>query len=300
MTETGHSAGLILPRHAHACANLTFAIGGPREWFNNYAELRTFARRSRAARSLIRTITERRGVCLAGGDERPAPGDIPTPTFSTGRGSRSRDDLTGHFLHIHQECNSDRCATSLVVEGLILEIRPAGRERPARRVLSPPWLRRIRDLIHDCPNSSNPVPTGAEVDQATRVICSMFRRFYGCSVGQYVRLRPQAGGRNDLHGQSVGPSSCTCGFYVSHFTHAFRRLFKMTPGSNGGNKARRFPLPIGSVARNLHHPLGVSSDTKRNPFFQDVGPASAILESTAEPGCRERFNDRIEELRNVF
>jgi AraC family transcriptional regulator len=60
----------------------------------------------------------------------------------------------------------------------------------------------------------------------------MFRKFYRCSVGEYVRrLRLELAARElACTEKPLAQVAAECGFYdQSHFTHAFKRRFRMTP-----------------------------------------------------------------------
>jgi AraC family transcriptional regulator len=87
---------------------------------------------------------------------------------------------------LYREFRLDDCAVPLVVEGLVLEI--LGEARRAASAGVPVWLRRARDVLHD--RYAQPPDLSALADEVgvhPLHLARVFRRKYGCSVGEYVR-----------------------------------------------------------------------------------------------------------------
>jgi AraC family transcriptional regulator len=134
---------------------------------------------------------------------------------------RSPDDLSG-----------------LACEGMVLEALAAF----ARRSLgtggarhAPVWLRTARDFLRE--NASAPLPLARVAQVAGRHevhLAREFRRFFGTSIGQYLRrLRCERAAA--LLAQPRGTRTLTevalcCGFSShAHLCHEFRRAFGVTP-----------------------------------------------------------------------
>jgi AraC family transcriptional regulator len=240
LTETEHPPHFVLPRHDHACANLNFVLrGGVLETFakqtadcgslsvtvkppgeahaNRYGPVRT--------RCLILETTSSRLEML-----RPFTSFLDRPAF------HQNSHLASLFLRIHKEFHaSDPCAP-LVVEGLILELLGMlGREEAAAETssASPTWLNRVRERIHDQPHEVWTLSAlAAAVGLHANYLARMFRKFYRCSVGEYARRLRLEHAARELAGteKSLAQVAVESGFYdQSHFTHAFKRRFHMTP-----------------------------------------------------------------------
>ena len=130
---------------------------------------------------------------------------------------------------------NDRFST-IAREGLLLEMVVAlGRNgAPARAGAQPPsWLRAARDFLRD---SMAGGPSMKELGQAVGRheihVAREFRRFYGESVGSYVRrLRAEhAAHLLSQPGPSIAAIALDCGFSShSHLCREFKARFGVTP-----------------------------------------------------------------------
>lgn len=148
------------------------------------------------------------------------------------------DVLARLALRLQREFRENDAAAPLAIEGLILEIfaevcrqQDTDAIRPVRR---PRWLDQVIDLLHARFTES---PSLEEVAGAVGVhpthLARMFRRHYGCSVGDYVRkLRIEQARRDLLSPETpLVDIAVTAGYSdQSHFTVAFKRHTGMTPG----------------------------------------------------------------------
>jgi AraC family transcriptional regulator len=239
LTETEHAPHFVLRRHVHACANLDFVLAGfVRETLDSQTadcgplsivvkppgEAHANRYGPAGARCLVLEITSSRFEML-----RPFTGFLDRSAFHQNR------SLAGQFLRIYKEFHtSDHCGP-LVVEGLILELLGLlGRDVPGTRTLAPPiWLNRVRERIHDQPHEPWTLSILATaVGLQPNYFARMFRMFYRCSVGEYVRrLRLELAARELSDAEKpMAQVAAESGFYdQSHFTHAFKRRFHMTP-----------------------------------------------------------------------
>jgi AraC family transcriptional regulator len=155
---------------------------------------------------------------------------------------RPDDFATGaplSFMHrLVRECHEQDSATSLAVEGLVLELLAACERSVPRAVTvggSRRWLGRVEALLHD---RFREALTLDEIASDSHVsadhLAREFRKHFGCTVGEYVRqLRLDfactqlASGRH-----SLAAIAEAAGFAdQSHFTRVFRRRMGLTPGA---------------------------------------------------------------------
>jgi AraC family transcriptional regulator len=154
--------------------------------------------------------------------------------------------------------------SAIVIEGLALEIlgeisRLSIEPLPRR---PPRWLVEAREMIHDlaCQRLSL-----SQVAQTAGVhpiyLAREFRRFTGCSVGEYIRARriEIACCRIIESKESLAEIAIACGFYdQSHFSKAFRLIMNTTPAQY---RARCEPLVRdGKMVKDEFDPLPAGFD----------------------------------------
>lgn len=142
-------------------------------------------------------------------------------------------ELLAHKLY--REFNHEDCASSLIIEGLMMEM--LGETTRSRAVQtapgSPRWLHRAKELLHArfADNLSL-----AEVAQNVGVhpvhLAQTFRKTYQCTVGEYVRKLRIEYACQELT-NSVKPIvdiALAAGFCdQSHFTRTFKRVVGTAP-----------------------------------------------------------------------
>ncbi|MFN2456165.1 MAG: helix-turn-helix domain-containing protein [Pyrinomonadaceae bacterium] len=123
----------------------------------------------------------------------------------------------------------------LVIEGTALEIiaeisRSDSREK---RFKHPVWVKKAEELLHARYAENLNFTSIAETLNVHPVYFSRaFRKFYGCSVGEYVRrLRVESASRQlTSSDDSLVTIALNCGFSdQSHFTKTFKNATGMTP-----------------------------------------------------------------------
>ena len=126
--------------------------------------------------------------------------------------------------------------SALAIEGLTWELLHAAlgrREFPAERA-RPRWLRDVGDRI-DGSLADPPTLGGLAREAGVHPVhfAVVFRRFHGCSLGEYARRRRLDAARSRVGDPDVPLSQIALelGFAdQSHFTRTFKRFTGMTPG----------------------------------------------------------------------
>ena len=146
---------------------------------------------------------------------------------------------------LYRELYATDAASSLVVEGLLLEIvAEVARYIPGGARSKPPsWLGQARELVSTNFSESLSVNAVAEVVGVHPVHLSReFRRYYHQSIGEYVRrlriefaCREMAGSETPLLEIAVAAGFADHG----HFTRTFKRLTGLTPSQYRGTFVSR-------------------------------------------------------------
>jgi AraC family transcriptional regulator len=251
LTETVHNSGMELPRHEHASANVNFVLRGT---FGERVQGREFncmtgsllVKPSGAVHSNRYGRTPAHCLVVELGEE---------PTDSGG----GLDDIwysedeavAGIGWRLYREMLEPDSATPLEVEGLLAELRGrVGRGAALERTLEkrwasrPGWLGRLRGRL-DCPGDSPDVGELAR-DAAVhpRHLMRAFRRYQGCSVGEYLRRARIRRARRLLTETSLALAAVAAdaGFYdQSRFAKLFRRATGLTPNDYRRLVNRREP-----------------------------------------------------------
>lgn len=244
LTETHHDPGLTLPPHEHEYANFNLTVRGScRETMAGGTEDCGPASLSvkppgaahanrygpAGARCLIVEVTPARLRAL-GSHARL----FDAPFYERG------GPLVALATRMYAELRRGEPASELLLEGLALEfLGEMGRGRVRSSAPRPPaWLGEARDRIHASfaePLGLSGLAASAGVD-ATH-LARAFRRWFGCSVGEYVRrLRLEhAAGRLAASDEPLAEVAAACGFYdQSHLTNLFRRHTGFTPAEYRG------------------------------------------------------------------
>jgi AraC family transcriptional regulator len=137
---------------------------------------------------------------------------------------------------LYKEFRQMDSLSPLVIEGVAIEIMAEISRRSVSgnpRLESPNWLKQARELLHARYTEELSFSTIADSFGVHPVYFSRaFRKFYGCTVGDYVRrLRVESAARKlaDSH-DSLVIIAIDCGFFdQSHFTKTFKTATGMTP-----------------------------------------------------------------------
>lgn len=136
---------------------------------------------------------------------------------------------------IFEELKHDDDDSALAIQCLVSETLAA--ITPDKAVVerrAPKWLGWAREFLNDSiAESVSLTDVADEVGVHPVHLAAVFRRFQGCSVGEYVRRQ-----RVELARQKLASAKCSlaqiaseAGFTdQSHFTRTFKRLMGVTPG----------------------------------------------------------------------
>jgi AraC family transcriptional regulator len=253
LTETYRPPGLVLPPHFHEHTNIALAFEGsfietigPKPYevnpcsviFRPAGEKHSNRYGKTAAHCLIIEVRPQR---LA---------EVRQVTEILDRASYIEPGLFSHLvLAMSREFRISDAVVPLVIESLTLEMLAQATRLSLRIERKPPqWLRQAREVVHEqFAESLSLSSIAAEVGVHAVHLAKMFRKHYGCTLGDYVRrLRlnyaSQLLARSD---QTLATIALAAGFYdQSHFAHVFKLRFGITPGVfRAGLRTRRTPSP---------------------------------------------------------
>lgn len=138
-------------------------------------------------------------------------------------------------LRVYKEFRLSDDASTLSIEGLVLEIIGESTRNRLHSISTcqPRWLREARDLIHEhFAEGVSLINISASVSIHPTYLARMFRKYYGCTVSDYVqRLRLDQATQQLIHShKSVAEIAADAGFYdQSHLTRAFKLHLATTP-----------------------------------------------------------------------
>lgn len=145
--------------------------------------------------------------------------------------------FTGMALRIYREFKSPDTLSDLIVEGSFLELLGRWmRQDFHKHGSAPPWLRRVKALLHDSfrePLSLNQVAQSAGVHPSH--VAREFHRAFGVTIGEYLRtLRVESVAQqlidNRKNTASLTEMALEAGFSShAHMTAVFNRVTGMTP-----------------------------------------------------------------------
>lgn len=152
------------------------------------------------------------------------------------RADHIRDNVMSNLaLRIHKEFQQMDDASTLSMEGLILEMLAQGIRRNKKHFpkREPHWLKQARDFIHAEFSQSINL---SQIAQTVRIhpshLAKVFRLHYSCTLGEYVRrLRLDYAEKElALSDKPLNEIALSAGFYdQSHFTNAFKLRYGFTP-----------------------------------------------------------------------
>jgi AraC-like DNA-binding protein len=135
---------------------------------------------------------------------------------------------------LRRELAESDAVSPLILESILLNaLASAARGRVSRRLRRPPWLVRVKELLHD--RALAPLRLGEiahEVGVHPGHLSREFRRHFGIVPGEYVRrLRIDHAARQLIDTDApISQIACAAGFNdQAHFARAFRRAMGLSP-----------------------------------------------------------------------
>jgi AraC family transcriptional regulator len=240
LVDSLHDAGLRVPRHEHEHAYLSLIRKG------SFTE--AYGRRTRFAVPGVLLVNPAGEAHSERMDAHPVSSlnvelgagwlralfELGSPVD---RPADVRDDAIVRLGHrLLCELHRDDRDSALVVESLAWELvfTALHRRRFPAEHAEPRWLRDARDRIDGslaCPPALGVLAREAGVHPAHFAV--VFRRHFGCSLGEYSRRRRLDRARRRMADADVPLSQVALelGFAdQSHFTRTFKRYTGMTPG----------------------------------------------------------------------
>jgi AraC family transcriptional regulator len=238
LTETAYVRSLKLPKHSHEQAYFCFVLGG------SFTEVYGEHSRSGRPSTLIfhpageihsdhfhttsRCFNIQMNTRWLERAQQPSR-TIDTPADFCG------GQLANLAARLYREFRQLDEFSGLAVEGLALEIMAeASRcslKEPGRT--PPHWLAQVRDILHEQLGERPTLVTLAEsVDVHPVHLAREFRRFYRCTIGEYVRQsRIEFACRQiSTSDASLSDIALAAGFFDhSHFARTFKTHMGMTP-----------------------------------------------------------------------
>jgi len=236
LVESHHAAGSRVPRHSHDHAYFCLNFGGT--YLEDYGR-----RRRRCSTGMLvfhppgecheedhhgdvsSLNVELDGTWLRRIAELVAPLDRPAEFGG--------DDIAAAGAEILRELRRDDRDSALAIEGLTFEILAGCADRrPTVDKRAPRWLRDARDLLDAQTDTVSLRALAAEAGVHPVHFAATFRRFVGCSVGEYQRRRRFEQAREKLADRelTLAQVAAFAGFAdQSHFTRTFKRFTGMTP-----------------------------------------------------------------------
>jgi AraC family transcriptional regulator len=240
LTESYYSPGLVLPAHAHDYAFFCVVIDG------SYTE----------------TANGRTRTCTHSTLLYHPPQEVHSDTFHRNGGrclsielnnawlrrARQQSAIFGGSAEFRGErlallaarlCHELRImddASSLAIEGLMLEVlAEASRWRPGATRTTPRWAEAVREMLHDRFSEKMSLAVIAQsVGVHPMHVAREFRRYYGYSVGEYIRkLRTDFARAKLIRTEaSLSEIALASGFFdQSHFTRVFKHITGFSPAS---------------------------------------------------------------------
>lgn len=138
---------------------------------------------------------------------------------------------------LRRELAEADAVSTLILESILLNaLASAARHQTPRRLRRPPWLMRVKELLHDRALES---PRLGDIAAIVSVhpghLSREFRRFFGVVPGEYLRqLRIDFAARQLVESDApMGEIALAAGFTdQAHFSRAFRRAMGKTPSEH--------------------------------------------------------------------
>jgi len=242
LAETSYAAGQCVPAHAHETPLFCFVLHGALT-----ERCGCGARLCERGSLIFHPADEAHSHVFHGAGTRcfnvqlGAPWIARLDDYGVGRLGEPRTVDRARVNWLAEQLYAEFCqadtASALAIDGYALAMigEIARLAHPARRGSPPSWLRRAVDLLHA--GFAGPLDM-AEIARAVDIhpvqLARVFRRHYGCTMGEYVRRLRVEAARHELVASDKPLSAIAhaAGFAdQGHFSRTFKALTGTTPGA---------------------------------------------------------------------
>lgn len=235
VAETTHAAGLRTPRHEHPFACAHVVLSGVYEEESGGARVSAgvgdvvlkpagVAHSNRFGLGGSRTLRVQFDASALGTMRRAMPAGLTAFDLTPASGITAR---------LRAELSSPDGFTPLVVHGLCLELLGEALDAGRRVGRGAPALRRAAEALRSVPSERLSIGAIAQDVGVNRThLARLFRRAYGCSMGEYARAARLSRALRLLESgdDPIAQVAVRSGFSdQSHLTRACRRLVGVTP-----------------------------------------------------------------------
>lgn len=239
LTETSYAPKIKVPMHSHQHACFCLVMEG------TYTELyREKAIDCKPSQIIFRPAEEVHADHIGNGNVRCFIIEVGTDwltrlhrysiRMSEPAGFQS-SSLVWLAMRLRKESQRMDDFTPLTVEGLMLEL-VAELARGSKNISEhkrPQWLERAQEILHEGFNERVTLTSIAEAVGVHPVyLAAVFRQYYSCSIGEYVRkLRIDFASRELSKTEApIADIALSAGFaHQSHFSRTFKSLTGLTP-----------------------------------------------------------------------
>jgi AraC family transcriptional regulator len=239
LTETTHLPEQKLPRHHHELTNIAFVHDGS---FTELLDRRSIECSSQS--TLIKPAGEAHANRYGDAGMRSLLVEISRQQLDSLHPYANALKEVSHLrggnawmlgIRIYREFHLMDSATPLAIQGLMFELLAnLTRQKTTRSTGKPPrWLDQAKDILHaEFHNSVNLARIAAAVEIHPVQLARNFRKFFGCSPGDYVRhLRIDFACRElSESGKPLVEIALAAGFaHQAHFSRVFKAHTGLTP-----------------------------------------------------------------------
>jgi AraC family transcriptional regulator len=238
LRENLYPSGLVLPKHSHPRACITFVIEGAfRERYANRSILcRTGMIRYLPAGEVHENEIQARSRCLHVSSDPAAFEQLPQQP-AVPRRPAEMNGLTTTWLanRLYAEFSRQDTASAMAIEGLVLEILAeiARSEAADTSLLAPHWLKHATEIVE-----SRFLERLSLTEIATEVgvhyvhLSRQFHKYNRCTIGELIRRRRvQYASHLLAHSRTpLAEIALVCGFSdQSHLSFLFKRYMGLSP-----------------------------------------------------------------------
>jgi AraC family transcriptional regulator len=227
VTETLHRAGLRLPLHDHASANVTIVLRGG---FDERVEQRSFS--AQRGSVIVKPAGARHRNVYGARSVEALTIEVPDSVHLGDTRHFHAPMLALAAERLRDELSIGDAASAIAAEELMRQIAAAAQGRVHEPEARPDWLATVEQMLRDDHLPRSLSALSAAVGRHPAHVAREFRAHYGCTVGAFVRARRIDTAREALRrsDRSIAEIALDAGFYdQSHFTNTFRRLLGTTP-----------------------------------------------------------------------